>query len=74
MQPTARGIAMTYLRNVWYVAAWSSEVAPGKMLSRRLLNEPVVLRPLRAEWEAAVLEYRAKHGDEAEEDEENEWF
>lgn len=29
----------------------------------------------RAEWEAAVLEYRAKHGDDApEEDEDNEWF
>ncbi len=31
----------------------------------------------RAEWEAAALEYRAKHGDGPEEDEEdaeNEWF
>ena len=29
----------------------------------------------RAEWEAAVLEYRAKHGDgDSNEDEENEWF
>ena len=27
-----------------------------------------------AAWEAAVLEYRAKHGDESEEDEEDEWF
>ena len=27
-----------------------------------------------AAWEDAVLEYRAKHGDEAGEDEENEWF
>lgn len=29
----------------------------------------------RAEWEAAVLEYRAKHGDDdSDEDNENEWF
>jgi len=31
-----------FLRNVWYVAAWSSEVGR-TMLSRRILNEPVVL-------------------------------
>jgi phenylpropionate dioxygenase-like ring-hydroxylating dioxygenase large terminal subunit len=34
---------MTYLKNVWYVAAWSTEVPAGKMLARRFLNEPVVL-------------------------------
>lgn len=34
---------MTYLRNAWYVAAWSTEVEPGKMLARRYLNEPVVI-------------------------------
>ncbi|WP_095059473.1 aromatic ring-hydroxylating dioxygenase subunit alpha [Pseudomonas sp. Irchel s3f7] len=31
------------LRNAWYVAAWSSEVQPEKLLSRTLLNVPVVL-------------------------------
>ena len=34
---------MTYLRNTWYVAAWDREVIAGKLLSRRLLDEPVVL-------------------------------
>lgn len=34
---------MTYLRNTWYVAAWDREVRHGAVLSRRLLNEPVVL-------------------------------
>lgn len=34
---------MSYLRNVWYVAAWSSEIESGKLLARRFLNEPVIL-------------------------------
>lgn len=34
---------MTYLRNVWYVAAWSQEVAPGEVLSRTLLGTPIAL-------------------------------
>ena len=37
-------------------------------------NEHLIADKDRAEWEAAVLEYRAKHGDESEEDAENEWF
>lgn len=34
---------MRYLRNCWYMAAWASELAPGAMLARRLLDQPVVL-------------------------------
>jgi hypothetical protein len=38
-------------------------------------NEHLISDKDRAEWEAAVLEYRAKHGDDApEEYEEDEWF
>ena len=37
-------------------------------------NEHLISDKDRAEWEAAVLEYRAKHGDESEEDEEDKWF
>jgi len=37
-------------------------------------NEHLISDMDRAEWDAAVLEYRAKHGDESEEDDENEWF
>jgi vanillate O-demethylase monooxygenase subunit len=33
---------MTYLRNAWYVACWSDEVKTSEMLSRTLLEEPVV--------------------------------
>jgi len=34
---------MSFLRNTWYVAAWDEELAPGKMLHRKLLGESVVL-------------------------------
>lgn len=34
---------MSYLRNVWYVAAWASEVKPGRMLTRTLLEERVLM-------------------------------
>jgi len=38
-----RMISGTYLRNAWYVAAWSDDLAEGKLLARTLLKEPVVL-------------------------------
>ena len=34
---------MPYLRNTWYVAGWADELAPGAVLARRLLDEPVVM-------------------------------
>lgn len=34
---------MPFLRNAWYVAAWSAEVAENRMLARRILDEAVVL-------------------------------
>ncbi|EJL02671.1 vanillate monooxygenase family protein [Pseudomonas fluorescens Q2-87] len=33
---------MSFLRNVWYAAAWGSEVKVGALFQRTLLNEPVV--------------------------------
>lgn len=33
---------MAYLRNIWYVAAWSHELAPGSLLARILLDEAIV--------------------------------
>lgn len=32
-----------YLWNTWYLAAWSREVAPGQLLARTFLEEPVVI-------------------------------
>jgi phenylpropionate dioxygenase-like ring-hydroxylating dioxygenase large terminal subunit len=34
---------MKALRNTWYVAAWSHEIAPGGLLARRILGEALVL-------------------------------
>jgi len=34
---------MTYLRNAWTIAAWASELQPGSLLARTLLDEPLVL-------------------------------
>lgn len=41
---------MTFLENCWYVAAWDDEVAPGQVLARPLLGQPIAL-------------YRAENGD-----------
>jgi vanillate O-demethylase monooxygenase subunit len=32
-----------FLRNWWYVAAWSHQVPSGELVARRILNEPIVL-------------------------------
>ena len=34
---------MTYLRNIWYVAAWADQVPAGEKLVRRILNEGLLL-------------------------------
>lgn len=34
---------MAFLRNVWYVAGWASDVTAGQLLARRICDEPVVL-------------------------------
>ena len=34
---------MTFLQNAWYVAGFSEELAPGKMLARRILDHPLLL-------------------------------
>jgi len=36
-------VSGTYLRNAWYVAAWSDNLADGQLLSRTILKEPIVL-------------------------------
>lgn len=34
---------MKALKNTWYVAAWADEIAPDKLLARRILNQALVL-------------------------------
>jgi len=40
---TEGATSVSYLRNAWSVAAWSSEILPGRTLARTLLDEPVVI-------------------------------
>ncbi|HVZ46525.1 MAG TPA: aromatic ring-hydroxylating dioxygenase subunit alpha [Ramlibacter sp.] len=34
---------MRHLKNTWYAAAWSSELAPDRLLARRFFDEPTVM-------------------------------
>jgi len=34
---------MTFIRNIWYVAAWTTEMEEGKPLGRTIISEPVVV-------------------------------
>ena len=36
-------VSGTYLRNAWYVAAWSDDLIDGQLLARTFMHEPVVL-------------------------------
>ena len=47
------------LRNAWYVAAWSREIAENQLLGRTLLDEPVVL--WRTGGKAVALADRCPH-------------
>jgi len=49
-----------YLRNAWYVAAWSDDLAEGQLLSRTILKEPVVLYR-KADGYVAALQDRCPH-------------
>lgn len=33
---------MPFLQNAWYMAGWADEIEPGKMLHRKLLDQPIV--------------------------------
>jgi len=49
-----------YLRNAWYVAAWSDEVTEGHLLGRIILKEPVVIYRM-ADGKIAALADRCAH-------------
>jgi phenylpropionate dioxygenase-like ring-hydroxylating dioxygenase large terminal subunit len=42
--PTVNGQAAgnRFIRNIWYVAMWSESLVPGQLVSRTILNEPIV--------------------------------
>jgi len=47
---------MEFLRNAWYVAAWSEELSERALLARTLLEEPVVLFRTRDGTPAALFD------------------
>src|SRR3979411_50527 len=51
-------ISGTYLRNAWYVAAWSDDLADGQLLARTILKEPVVLYR-KADGKVAAMQDRS---------------
>jgi phenylpropionate dioxygenase-like ring-hydroxylating dioxygenase large terminal subunit len=55
-----RMISGTYLRNAWYVAAWSDDLVDGQLLARTILKEPIVLYRT-ADGNVAALQDRCPH-------------
>ena len=53
-------ISGSYLRNAWYVAAWSDDLADGQLLNRTILKEPVVLFR-KSDGNVAALQDRCPH-------------
>jgi vanillate O-demethylase monooxygenase subunit len=53
-------VSGTYLRNAWYVAAWSDDLADGQLLPRTILKQPVVLYR-KSDGNVAALEDRCPH-------------
>jgi len=53
-------VSGSYLRNAWYVAAWSDDLADGQLLPRTIMQQPVVLYR-KADGNVAALEDRCPH-------------
>src|ERR1044072_7320032 len=53
-------VSGAYLRNAWYVAAWSDDLADGQLLPRTIMKQPVVLYR-KADGNVAALEDRCPH-------------
>jgi phenylpropionate dioxygenase-like ring-hydroxylating dioxygenase large terminal subunit len=53
-------ITGTYLRNAWYVAGWSDDLADGKLLARTIMKEPIVFYRL-PDGNVAALQDRCPH-------------
>jgi phenylpropionate dioxygenase-like ring-hydroxylating dioxygenase large terminal subunit len=59
-KPHQEMISGAFLRNAWYVAAWSDEVGDAQLVARTLMNEPVVLYR-KSNGEIAAIEDRCAH-------------
>ena len=59
-KPRQEMISGTYLRNAWYVAAWSDDVGDGQLVPRTIMDEPIVLYR-KANGDVAAIEDRCAH-------------
>ena len=59
-KPRQEMISGAYLRNAWYVAAWSDGVADGQLVPRTIMDEPIVLYR-KADGAVAAIEDRCAH-------------
>jgi phenylpropionate dioxygenase-like ring-hydroxylating dioxygenase large terminal subunit len=53
-------ISGAYLRNAWYVAAWSNDLADDQLLARTIMQQPIVLYR-KADGNVAALQDRCPH-------------
>jgi len=59
-KPQQEMIGGAFLRNAWYVAAWSDGVGDGQLVARTIMNEPIVLYR-KSNGEVAAIEDRCAH-------------
>src|ERR1700674_1138997 len=53
-------VSGVYLRNAWYVAAWSDDLGDGQLLGRTIMKQPIVLYR-KSDGNVAALEDRCPH-------------
>jgi len=59
-KPQQELISGPYVRNAWYVAAWSDDISAGQVAARTIMNEPIVLYRT-ASGDMAAIEDRCPH-------------
>jgi len=59
-KPRQELIAGSYVRNAWYVAAWSDGIADGQLVARTVMDEPIVLYR-KADGSVAAIADRCAH-------------
>jgi vanillate O-demethylase monooxygenase subunit len=53
-------VSGTYLRNAWYVAAWSDDLGDGQLLGRTILKQPIVFYR-KSDGKVTALQDRCPH-------------
>jgi vanillate O-demethylase monooxygenase subunit len=59
-KPRQELISGPFLRNAWYVAAWSDDIGDGQVVARTIMDEPIALYR-RADGSVAAVEDRCPH-------------